>query len=599
MAAHLSIEFTDLECKVIVAEPAKNGRIAVKSVSSFVLPRPEDLVVRAAERTQALRDHLRSQRIAIKTAVVVIPKSYVMARSVTLPSTVDDEIAGMARFEADRHIPFNADRHIVSYHVLARQGMQGSDVLLAAVDQPIAKEYLDICVKAGLTVTSITVSSIAMFNAFAATEKTALADRTVLVLNIGKNATDLVIATNGNVNFTRGSTTGVSRLMTDLTEAMGQPVTISDLSEMDALEPQLYFKGETPEPPSVAPGIYDELPGQEDEQAALDARYARPAPPLIFEAVPAPSAAAAPENKPAVIFSDWLNKLLQEVRRTYEFASREFNCPMINHIYLCGEGAVIKRVADYFEANFHVTAAVFDPLSGAEVARKVLKNSEAPGQQYAVAIGGAVGRRPHTIHINLLPGSYTEARSAKRQQVSYVVTGVLALAALVAGYMFLSDAFSRKRALLDQIEIQNRADQGRVKDLRTKKDRLRIIRDNVQDDRGAIDVLRILSEKDYFPDQVALTSFDYKRGDFVKLQGDATDLQTANQLVNDLRNTGFFEDARLDNTVPNKQLRGRPQIPVLGWAATFTFPKPVKPKPKSSRPAPGSKQKEGDLDGIE
>lgn len=592
MAPHLSIEFTDLECKVVIAETAKNDRISVKSVSSFALPHPDDLVVRAAERAQALRDHLKSQRINLKNAVVVIPKNYVMARSVTLPSTVDSEIAGMARFEADRHIPFNAERHIVSYHVLARQGMQGSDVLLAAVDRPIAQEYLDICVKAGLTVTSITVSSLAMFNAFAATEKTALADRTVMVLNIGKGATDLVIATNGNVNFTRGSTSGVSRLMADLTEATGKPVTVADLAEMDALEPQLYFKGETQAPPPL-PGMYDVLPGQEDD-LPTDGSANEP-PPLSFEAVPPPSAAVAPQNKPAAVFSDWLNKLLQEVRRTYEFASREFNVPMVNHIYLCGEGAVIKRVADYFQANFNVDAAVFDPLQGAEVARKIRKSTEAPGRQYAVAIGGAVPRQPYTIHINLLPGSYTDARSAKRQQLSYIVTGVLALAALVAGFMYLSDAFARKRALLNQLEDRNRADSARVTDLRTKSDRLRIIRENVQDDKGAIDVLRILSEKVYFPEQVALTSFDYKRGDFVKLQGDATDLQNANKLINDLRSTGFFAEALLDNTVPNKLLRGRPQIPVLGWAATFTFPKPPPPKSKSARPTQG----EDELDGLE
>ncbi len=604
MAALLSIEFTDLECKVVVAEAGKNDRISVKSLSSFPLPHPDDLVARAAERAQALRDHLKAQRITLKNAVVVIPKSYVMARTVTLPSTVDSEIAGMARFEADRHIPFNAERHIVSYHVLARQGMQGSDVLLAAVDRPIAQEYLDICVKAGLTVTSITVSSLAMFNAFAATEKTAMADRTIMVLNIGKGATDLVLATNGNVSFTRGSTSGVSRLMTDLAETTGQAVTVSDLAEMDALEPQLYFKGPSQTPPPL-PGMYDVLPGhevlpgQEDEQLAGESTYASPPladdpPPLNFEAVPPPSAAASPENKAAGVFSDWLNKLLQEVRRTYEFASREFNCPMVQHIYLCGEGAVIKRVADYFQANFNVDAQVFDPLHGAEVSRKLKKSTDAPGRQYAIAIGGAVGRHLHTIHINLLPDSYTEARSAKRQQLSYIVTGVLALAALVVGYMYLSDAFSRKRALLNQLEDQNRADSARVSDLRTKKERLRIIKENVQDDRGAIDVLRILSEKEYFPEEVSLSTFDYKRGDFVKLQGDATDLQNANQLVNDMRNTGFFESATLDNTDPNKILRGRPEIPVLGWSATFAFPKPVKPKAKSKR----SSQGEDELDGL-
>jgi Tfp pilus assembly protein PilN len=148
--------------------------------------------------------------------------------------------------------------------------------------------------------------------------------------------------------------------------------------------------------------------------------------------------------------------------------------------------------------------------------------------------------------------------------------------------MYLSDAFARKRELLEELGDRNRADSARVKDLRTKKERLRIIKENVQDDRGALDVLRIISEKPYIPEKVTLTSFDYKRGDYVKLTGDAKDLPSANQLVNDLRNTGFFTDATLNDVVANKPLRGRGNATVTGWTATFTFPKPVKPKPKSS-----------------
>jgi len=573
MAQIVSLEFTDSECKVALVDQTKGGRVSVKSLSSFPLPKPDDVAARAAERLQALKDHLKAQRITVKNAVIVIPKNFVMARSVTLPSTVASEIAGMAKFEAERHIPFNAERHIISYHVLNKQGMQGSDVLLAAVDLPIAQEYLDICVKAGLTVDNITVSSIALFNGFAVAEKTAMADRTVMILNVGRGATDLVIATNGNVTFTRGSTTGVDRLLADLSDALGKPVTVADLAEMNALEPQLYFRGPAAEP-TVTPGVYDILPGQDE----LTTEQVEP---IGFQVIP-PSAATAPGNPAAAIFTEWLNKLLQEIKRTYEFANREFNCPMMNHIYITGEGGTIQQVAPFFQANFNVDAAVFDPLHATDVAVKVKKSNILP-QLYSVAVGGAIGRQPQTIHINLLPGSYTEARTAKRQQVSYFVTGFLALLALVAGYVYLSDAFTTKRGLLTDLEARNRKDKARVEDLRMKKERLRIIRENVQDDKGALDVLRFISEKEYFPDTVALTTFDYKRGDYVKMQGHAKDLKAANQLVTDMRNTGFFEEAKLDSTEANVTLRGRPPLAVLGWNATFTFPKPQKPKPKSTK----------------
>lgn len=589
MALILSLEFTDSECKVVLADQGKGGRLNVKSLSSFDLPRPEDPAAKISERANALKDHLKTQRITAKSCVVVIPKNFVMARSVSLPSTVDDEIAGMARFEAERHIPFNAERHIISYHVLGKQAMQGSDVLLAAVDLPIAQEYLDICVKAGLSVAAITVSSIAMFNSFAVAERTALDDRTVMVLNIGRGATDLVIATNGNITFMRGSTTGVSRLVSDLTVAADRSITISDLQKMDALEPQLAF---APAPqPVVTPGVYDELPTQPEGEA--DAGFA-----IIGtgnDDPPPPPPSASRENPAATVLADWLSKLLQEIKRTFEFASREFNCPMIDHIYLTGEGATIKNISQYFQANFNVDAAVFDPLHRAEVSGKARK-LDVPPQLYTVALGGAIGRQPYTVHINLLPGSYTEAISAKRQQRSYIITGILALLALGAGYFYLSDVFATNNKLLAELNELNNKDKARVSELSVKKERLRIIRENVQDDKGALAVLRFLSEKDYFPESIALSSFDYKRGDYVKLTGDAKDLPSANQLITDLRNTGMFSEAKLDNTEPNKTLRGRPPIPVLGWSATFTFPKPVKAKAKSSKSS--EKSTEDELNGI-
>lgn len=600
----LSLEFTDLECKVAVVDTGRGGRAAVKSLSVFDLPKPEETAERVAERSKALRDHLKAQRITVKQASVVVPKNFIMVRAVNLPSTVDDEIAGMARFEAERHIPFNADRHITSYHVLAKNGAQGSHVLLAAVDLPIAQEYLDICVKAGLRVAGISVSSAALFNSFAVARKADLENRTVVLLNVGRSATDMVIATNGAVTFARGSTTGVNRLLSEL-EEVGERASFADLPQMDALEPQRYFRGAAPAAapePAASAGLYDQLPDAPAGALTTGDAFGNPAeaapeePGFTIIKEPTPAMAVAPENRGAAVFSDWLNRLLQEVKRTFEFASREFATPMVDQIYICGEGALVARLTEYFQANFNVDTAVFDPLAAGSPVAAPKKIGPEAGPSYAVAIGGALSGLPQTLRLDLLPASYTEAQSARRQQVSYIVTGILALVALAVGYLYLSETFARKRDLLDELIEQNRADRGRVNDLRTKQERLRIIKENVQDDRGALNVLQIISGKTYIPEKIALTNFEYKRGDYVKLEGDAKDLPSANQLVNDMRNTGFFAQASLDSTTPNKPVRGRGGATVTGWKATFAFPKPEKPKPARSA---SNKNTEGDTDGLE
>src|SRR5688500_3883338 len=136
MASNLAIEFTDIDCKVVQVERGKGGKLSVKSMASFPVPKADDAAVRIEERSKLLREALKNAQIVGKAAGTFIPKNFVLARRVTLPPTADEWIKGMARFEAERHIPVNAERHIVSHHTLARTGMQGSDVLLAAVYRP-------------------------------------------------------------------------------------------------------------------------------------------------------------------------------------------------------------------------------------------------------------------------------------------------------------------------------------------------------------------------------------------------------------------------------------------------------------------------------
>jgi len=597
------LEFSDYECKVVEADSGKGGHPVVRFIGTLPLTKPDELKTRVSERGQAIKDYLKANRISTRRTAIIIPKNFVMVRTAQLPSHVDEEIAGMARFEAERHIPFNADRHVVSYHVLAKQGVQGSDVLLAAIDSPIAKEYMDTAAAAGLNVLSAGVSSIAAFNAFVAAEPTALADRTVMMVNIGRGASDLVIATNGVVTFTRGATIGVEKLLAAINEYRpDSPVNLLDLPLMDALEPHLFFNpaAKAAEKTPVVPD-YDALPPVDSGGLQTDGSAELPAVPgmlasqnetnglppnpetlEIASTAPSPADAVSPENPAALAFTAWLNKVLQEVKRTYEFASREFNCPMIAHIYLCGEGAAIKNIAQYFVANFGIECSLFDPLQAGQTSAKALKGMPGLPQAFAATIGGAVEKVPQSIHVNLIPEQFTEARNVKRQQVGYIITGVLVLIALVLGYVYLMDMFSLKRGQLEDLVSQNKKDKARVTDLNAKRERLRIIKENVQDEQGALDVLERLSSNKLIPEKATLTSFEYKRGDHVTVEGDAKDLATANQIVSDLKATGYFVDGNLDNTDPNKILRGRPPIPVLGWAATWTFPKPEKNKSSSS-----------------
>lgn len=578
MALQTSIEFTDVQCKIVTAERGK-GRLQLRNIVRFSLPRNDDAEARVTERSQLLKDALRNNKLNPKRVQVVIPKNYVMARMVTLPSVEENELKGMARFEAERHIPFNAERHVVAYHVLEKKGVQGSQVMLAAVDQPNAQEYVDICQKAGLLVESIRVSSISAFNAFAHAEKTALDNRVVNIINIGRGYTDLVIVNNGMLSFTRGSSLGVDKLLAELADA--DPDTSAkyeDLPKMDALEPQNYFR-----PPAgssaPAPQSFVDGPDLTNELASPAMPVADPLGISILGAdgqpQPTPAVAKMPENKGAIAFTNWLLRLTGEIKRTYEFARREFNCPMIDQIYLCGEGACIRNLAQFLKVNLGIETSVFDPTQSVDLPSKLSAQLDGHGSAYAAAIGALAPPSPQSVDINLLPTEYVERRLNKRQQQGWIITGAMALVALVLAFILVYDMFKRQEELVEFYRGKNLQMRDRVQVLNTKRTRLNLIRQFVQDEHSALDVLERISSFPFIPENVTLQSLNYIKDDQVKVAGYAKTYPHMNEFKAALDKTGFFEKVEEDaGSVKASPLPGRgKETPVYQFSLTAVLKK--------------------------
>src|SRR5690606_15660327 len=141
---------------------------------------------------------------------------------------------------------------------------------------------------------------------------------------------------------------------------------------------------------------------------------------------------------------NWLIKILGEVKKTYEYARREFNVPAVDQLYLSGEGAAIKNLSQFFTVNFNIPATVFSPLLYFDIPAKLSKDMEKLGPAVASTLGVTVPAGAHSININLLPPEYVEKKQSKRQQQSYLTTGVLAFTALVLAYVYVSDLFQKR-----------------------------------------------------------------------------------------------------------------------------------------------------------
>lgn len=574
MASILAIEFSELECKVVVADVGKSKPL-ITEVFRLALPKNDDPAQRVAERAKLLKEALQAHRVRTKRARIVVPKNYVMARMVTLPSINDDELAGMARFEAERHIPFNADRHIVSHHVLSKLGVEGSQVLLAAIDRPIAREYIDICSEAGLVVESLGVSSLAVFNAYAAVASETMTQKVVAIVNIGSTYTDLVIVSDGVLSFTRGTSVCTQRLIASL-ESSGRAASPTDLTTIDVLD-----TARAGVPANVA------SPEEATETEAI-----------VLDALAEGEASGAPDPKSPVM--TWLVQLLKEMRRTYEFARREFNCPPITEIRFTGEGSLLRNLDRFFQVNFGVEAQVFSPDSAFEFSSKLVSDARRLGATYVAALGALAPATSRSVTVNLVPPEYREAIEAKRRRQSYLTTGILAVIALFLAYLWVWDLFQRQNELLEAYKRKNREMKERVQDLESKKKKLEIIRRYIQDKHGALDIIERISSFDFIPERVTLTRFEYRKDEAVKIEGHAKTIADINRLEAELKKTGIFESVVQDQG-SNKPIRlpNRPD-PVLQYQMTCTFPKrTTKNEAKSETGVSSGKTTQEAADGTE
>lgn len=462
------------------------------------------------ELVPAMRQSARALHLAHTTPVLLsLPKQQGIIRSVLLPSTDEDELAQMAQFETERHIHFHQERHCTGYHVMRSLGVEGSEVLLGAVDGPVIQRALGGLLGAGLQVEGITLSTIGLVNAVLRGRSEWAAGRTVALLNVGLEALDIVLLTDGRVRYARS----VSLPLRQVLEQWSGNVTGdgSARTPIDRL--------------AVAARMIDCLD--------LDAHYAPS------------SASPGGEAGPAAVRT-LIERLLTELRRTYDFARREMKCPPIEAIALSGEGALLRNLPQYMNVNLSIDVQVVNPVASLPGAAQ--HKFAFDGLEYALALGAALGALPagtlegteSLYRLDLVPTEHYRAIARRHTMKRLALTGLLALfaAGLSAG------AWSRSQTIrsqaYDDYHSLNRKMSGEVDELQEMSKKLAIINDFVNDPNSALGVLSSVAGSSSIPQRVSLSSFEYIKGEQLQLQGDALQIPDVNAFLNDLRATKHF-----------------------------------------------------------
>lgn len=465
----------------------------------------------------AIRGLIRNLKLADDQVAIALTKERAILRTAALPTRDPAELRQMARFEAERHLPFHAERHCVSHHVIGQDEVDGSRVLLAAIDGPIVEEALGAVVTAGQVPNGVTLSSIALQEAAGHSRGEALGERPYAVISVGLDLLDIVYAVQRRILYAR---TVPIHLRALLERWMGR----TDQADAGPVD--------TARLATAARMI--------DLREAADTGAFR--------------AQSVDDRKNREALVEWLDRLLRELRTTHDYAQREVQCPEPEHILLTGEGALLRNLAAVLDERLGLAVEPFNPA--AQMPGAADQQMPFEGHEHTIGLGAALGRlaEPPSA-IDLTPVAYYRNLARRRTIRRVATTGVLALATLVLGLITLGHHQQISARATAEYEAINDQMRPRYREIREMDTKLRIINGYLEDKNNALAVFDVLARATVVPREVGLVRIEYVKNDVFSIEGQAQTVKNINDLMAHLRQSGHFEEILQTRQEPGELYR--------------------------------------------
>lgn len=141
----------------------------------------------------ALEKFLSHNDLSKDLVVVNVPGQHTLARFTKLPPVQPKRIPDIVRYEAEQQIPFDMDEVIWDYHTFQAEGAPDVEVGIFAMKKELIREHLLHLEQVGIEPIAVQSGPLAVYNM--AHFDGLLSKETTIVLDIGAENTDLIIAT--------------------------------------------------------------------------------------------------------------------------------------------------------------------------------------------------------------------------------------------------------------------------------------------------------------------------------------------------------------------------------------------------------------------
>src|SRR5213080_4119887 len=345
-----------------------------------------DAEVALHETGGVLREMMREMQIHHAAVNYAVPSQSVFARFVKLPALDATKIDKIIAFEAQQNVPFPIDEVVWDYQLVGGGLGEQIQVVIVAIKRDLLDEINHAVEETGLQTRIVGVASTGLYNAFRYSYPD-IGDCSLL-LDIGARTTNILFIEPGKF-FVRSIPLG------------GSAITVAIAREFN----ESFAAAESRK--------------KRDGFVGLGGAYAEPADPNIVRV--------------SKIARSTMTRLHAELMRsiTHYRAQQQGNRPV--RIFLCGGGAGMPYMREFFHEKFQVPVEFFNPLQNITIAES------APMQDVARSahlLGELVGLALRSVtvspmELNLRPASVVRRQDLEKRRPFFIAAAACILLALL------------------------------------------------------------------------------------------------------------------------------------------------------------------------
>jgi type IV pilus assembly protein PilM len=345
-----------------------------------------DAHVAFEESAAVLREMMQEMQIPRRPVNYALPAQSVFVRFVKLPALGQEKLDKIISFEAQQNVPFSLEEVVWDYQIVGGGMGEEIQVVLVAVKVDLLDEINSAVEGTGLQTSIVDIAPMALYNAFRYSYPRF--DDCALLLDIGARTTNILFIEAGRV-FLRSIPLG------------GTAITAAIAREFN----ESFAAAETRK--------------KQDGFVGLGGAYAEPADPDVARV--------------SKIARSTMTRLHAELMRsiTHYRAQQQGNRPA--RIFLCGGGARMPYMREFFHEKFQVPIEFFNPLQNVAVAES------APMQDVAHSahlLGELVGLALRSVTIspmelNLRAASVVRRHDLEKRQPFFIAAAACILLALL------------------------------------------------------------------------------------------------------------------------------------------------------------------------